>query len=429
YISDATTGLNVGNPVSFEPDATINLSGAGLQGQKQYGVYIIARGAGGENLFRSNTQAFVYTPFVTPTPTPTATPTATPTEEPVVVGIGSISLDNEATAFEFEILTGDQARIQSFELQLLNSETGLEIGKYIQTPPLADRIRVPISDMVGGKYTAILRAYGPNGVMVAESGQLNFAYTPQPTPTSTFTPTITPTPIPTVTPTPTPEPGIVDQVTDTVRDNPALLLVVGLIGMGLLLILLLLFRPRRQQPASADFSLAPPGGYPVVQPGMSGAPDRGMYDEATNLVAMDPEKTDVYPGMLPPLATLQFVQYPDPTRIDQAEPITEFPYTIGRGRSVDNHLSLDEDTSVSRRHATITYENSRFYVIDKGSSNGTALDGSRIMPDTPTPLHDGARIILGKNTVVMFNITSLNFSDSERTLPGSMHDDDHPAGR
>jgi pSer/pThr/pTyr-binding forkhead associated (FHA) protein len=98
--------------------------------------------------------------------------------------------------------------------------------------------------------------------------------------------------------------------------------------------------------------------------------------------------------------------------------VAEFPYTIGRGRSVTNHLSLDEDTSVSRRHATITYENGQFFLSDEGSSNGTALDGTRLMPNTPTLLRDGSRIMWGKNTVVIFHMSGSGFPGGDKTMSG-----------
>ncbi len=76
------------------------------------------------------------------------------------------------------------------------------------------------------------------------------------------------------------------------------------------------------------------------------------------------------------------------------------------GRSVDdpNSLSLDEDTSVSRQHAQITFENNAFYLTDLGSSNGTYVNGNRINPQTPTRLQNGATIIFGKNTEITFRM-------------------------
>ena len=120
--------------------------------------------------------------------------------------------------------------------------------------------------------------------------------------------------------------------------------------------------------------------------------------------AVDPEKTDVFGGMLPPPASLRFTQYPSADRIGQSVLITEFPFTIGRGRTTTNSLSLDEDTSVSRRHASITYENGQFMLKDENSSNGTALDGARLVPNSPVVLSDGARVMFGKGTEVVFTL-------------------------
>jgi pSer/pThr/pTyr-binding forkhead associated (FHA) protein len=81
------------------------------------------------------------------------------------------------------------------------------------------------------------------------------------------------------------------------------------------------------------------------------------------------------------------------------------PFKIGRGSQEKNDLSLDEDTSVSRGHAVITYEGGQFYLADQGSSNGTMLDDVRLAPRTPTALYDGAHIVFGKGTEVTFKVS------------------------
>jgi len=52
-------------------------------------------------------------------------------------------------------------------------------------------------------------------------------------------------------------------------------------------------------------------------------------------------------------------------------PITEFPFTIGR--KADNCLALTDKGTVSKLHAVITFEDGRFFIEDKDSSNGTFL--------------------------------------------------------
>jgi hypothetical protein len=363
---------------------------------KDYAIIVIAQDQNGQE-YRSRPQKFTYLPLMTPTPTASPMPTATPTLEPVQVAIASISIDDSTQEIVIGVQTEDQDRIASFQLQLRNSQSGLVVGEYERTPPPYDSIRIPLSNVPAGEYTAVLRAFGPGGALVAEASPLNFAYTPPPTPTPI--PTATPSP----TPTPTPAPGLVKRMGNTVRDNPALALVVGIVAFALIVVLVLIIRPRRKAATGTDFLSAQTGFYQVSPPSSGEAPEKPRgADEATKMTPMDSEKTDIFPQALPPLATLMFTESPDTNRIGQSVPVTHFPFKIGRGTTEPNDLRLDEDTSISRRHATITYENGTFYLIDENSSNGTAIDGRRLPPATPFVLPNGARIMIGKSTVLVF---------------------------
>lgn len=61
----------------------------------------------------------------------------------------------------------------------------------------------------------------------------------------------------------------------------------------------------------------------------------------------------------------------------QAFPVTSGQTTIGR--AMDHTISLPADSSVSRLHARIVYENGRHSLADAGSSHGTELNGEVIM--------------------------------------------------
>lgn len=78
-----------------------------------------------------------------------------------------------------------------------------------------------------------------------------------------------------------------------------------------------------------------------------------------------------------------------------------FPLTGRRvvlGRAADAGLRLAEDGQVSRRHAEVFAERGQWFVRDLNSSNGTLLNGLRIIR---SPLRDGDRLELG-NTEVRF---------------------------
>lgn len=67
------------------------------------------------------------------------------------------------------------------------------------------------------------------------------------------------------------------------------------------------------------------------------------------------------------------------------------------GREAGNDIVI-EDPQVSRHHAKLTLQGAGYVVEDLGSTNGTFLDGRRIM--TPTSLLIGSKIGLG-DTVVL----------------------------
>ncbi|MEM1417795.1 MAG: GGDEF domain-containing protein [Myxococcota bacterium] len=72
---------------------------------------------------------------------------------------------------------------------------------------------------------------------------------------------------------------------------------------------------------------------------------------------------------------------------------------IGRGR--DATLRVD-DRGLSRRHVRIRRRNDRFWIEDLGSTNGTFLNGDRVL--MATPLEDGDRVQAGKNTLLCFQL-------------------------
>src|SRR4029450_10026800 len=69
------------------------------------------------------------------------------------------------------------------------------------------------------------------------------------------------------------------------------------------------------------------------------------------------------------------------------------------GRADDNDLAIEKPT-VSRHHLVVTQEGDRWFVEDRGSFNGTFLNGSRVQAGPKVPLRHGARIGLGAESVV-----------------------------
>jgi pSer/pThr/pTyr-binding forkhead associated (FHA) protein len=87
-------------------------------------------------------------------------------------------------------------------------------------------------------------------------------------------------------------------------------------------------------------------------------------------------------------------------------------FTVGRADGCDLRLPT---TTVSRQHALITTGEDHWFVEDRGSFNGTLLNGTRIQPGIRLPLRHGDRIALGTETLVFSCPTERD--DPDRTAP------------
>jgi pSer/pThr/pTyr-binding forkhead associated (FHA) protein len=54
------------------------------------------------------------------------------------------------------------------------------------------------------------------------------------------------------------------------------------------------------------------------------------------------------------------------------------------GRAPENDLALDSK-KVSREHALVAFRDGRWFLEDRGSYNGTFLNGTRLQPGVPRP--------------------------------------------
>jgi hypothetical protein len=66
--------------------------------------------------------------------------------------------------------------------------------------------------------------------------------------------------------------------------------------------------------------------------------------------------------------------------------------SLGRARNCDVVL---RDSTVSKLHAQLYESNGRWHVVDRGSANGTSLNGTPLGRDQPLPIAAGDRIKFG----------------------------------
>ncbi len=87
--------------------------------------------------------------------------------------------------------------------------------------------------------------------------------------------------------------------------------------------------------------------------------------------------------------------------------------TIGRGAKNDLAFA---SPAVSREHAAITFRDGRWFIEDRGSFNGTFLNGIRVQPGTPLPLRHADRIGLGSETILFSWPAQIRDPDTTDTL-------------
>jgi predicted component of type VI protein secretion system len=89
----------------------------------------------------------------------------------------------------------------------------------------------------------------------------------------------------------------------------------------------------------------------------------------------------------------------------------ELKDSISIGREPSNDLVM-ESAAVSRDHATLSFRDGRWYIEDRGSFNGTFLNGTRVVPGTPLPLRHADRISIGAETLIFSWPAQMNDPDT-----------------
>ncbi len=74
---------------------------------------------------------------------------------------------------------------------------------------------------------------------------------------------------------------------------------------------------------------------------------------------------------------------------------------ISIGRDPGNDVTLAGDPLVSRRHALIEKEGDRYYLMDKGSTNGTYLNNNPIPRAERVEVRSGDVITIGKTRLTI----------------------------
>lgn len=120
---------------------------------------------------------------------------------------------------------------------------------------------------------------------------------------------------------------------------------------------------------------------------------RGNQDFGTDRVAKPTKESGDSTQQSPALATL--VRMVD-GRDASVHPLLGDMFIIGRDKAC--HIQITDDTSVSRKHATVMRQGVRFVIEDNNSSNGVIVNGEKIAG--PHEMRVGDKIEIGKQLYV-----------------------------
>ncbi|PWT95637.1 MAG: hypothetical protein C5B55_01020 [Blastocatellia bacterium] len=84
---------------------------------------------------------------------------------------------------------------------------------------------------------------------------------------------------------------------------------------------------------------------------------------------------------------------------------------ISIGRALDNEISLEDDSNISRYHAEIELRGDSFWLIDLGSSNGSTVNDEPVTVERR--LADGDLICLGGTTTIDVQLSDVPFEKPE----------------
>jgi pSer/pThr/pTyr-binding forkhead associated (FHA) protein len=174
--------------------------------------------------------------------------------------------------------------------------------------------------------------------------------------------------------------------------------------------------PQQAQPVFGDATLpASEDWVPPVPEASSSTQESGWRDDE-NLMTIantsmeppaSPVDTATATSSAAPVAQAIMDKVENPARLilrtDTGEVLQEYPLEKAEtsiGRAPTSDILLSKDKLTSRRHATVTYENGNYVILDERSANGTFVNGQQLEEMTPRTLHDGDHIGIGEHELV-----------------------------
>ncbi len=174
--------------------------------------------------------------------------------------------------------------------------------------------------------------------------------------------------------------------------------------------------PQQAQPVFGDATLPASEDWLPPGPEASSSPQESEWREDENQLTIantsleppaSPVDSSASSSSAAPVAQAILDKVEHPARLilrtDTGEVLQEYPLeksetSIGRAPASDILLSKDKLTS--RRHATVSYENGNYVILDERSANGTFVNGQQLEEMTPRTLQDGDHIGIGEHELL-----------------------------
>ena len=182
--------------------------------------------------------------------------------------------------------------------------------------------------------------------------------------------------------------------------------------------------PQQAQPVFGDATLPASEDWLPPGPEASASPQESEWKEEENQLTIantslePPVDTSASSSSAAPVAQAILDKVEHPARLilrtDTGEVLQEYPLekpetSIGRAPASDILLSKDKLTS--RRHATVSYENGNYVILDEHSANGTFVNGQQLEEKKPHTLRDGDHIGIGEHELVFQAFKSASADD------------------
>jgi pSer/pThr/pTyr-binding forkhead associated (FHA) protein len=174
--------------------------------------------------------------------------------------------------------------------------------------------------------------------------------------------------------------------------------------------------PQQAQPVFGDATIPASEDWVQPVPETSPSPQGSEWGEDQNQMTIantsleppaSPVDTSAASSSAAPVAQAIMDKVEHPARLilrtDTGEVLQEYPLEKAEtsiGRAPTSDILLSKDKLTSRRHATVTYENGNYIIVDEHSANGTFVNGQQLEEKTPLTLHDGDHIGIGEHELV-----------------------------